>query len=307
MVHLMQALRVHSTDGPGGLRYEQAPVPVPAIGEVLVRVAAASFTPTELSWPSTSSDRAGRNRLPAIPCHEVSGVVEGLGYGTTGWSVGDQVFGLCDWYRDGAAAEHVAVEARNLAAKPSRWSDTETASVPLAGLTAWQALRTHGRLARGETVLVTGAAGGVGAYAVQLARRFGGRVIGAGHAHQESFVRELGAHEFVNLDRDDWVDIVGDVDVAFDLVGGHVLDQLIKASRAETRVVTPVEPRDGAAFFVVEPDRPMLTELAQMIDAGDIRPVVGAVTPLSQAAQAFAGKGGVTGKSVLEVSPGDAR
>jgi NADPH:quinone reductase-like Zn-dependent oxidoreductase len=162
-------------------------------------------------------------------------------------------------------------------------------------------------LARGETVLVTGAAGGVGVYAVQLARRFGARVIGAGHAQQEPVARELGADEFVDLDRDDWVDIVGDVDVVFDLVGGPVLEQAIKASGGETRVVTPVEPVDGAAFFVVEPDRPMLTELAQMIDAGDIRPVVGAVTPLSQGAEAFAAKRGVTGKSVLEVSRRDAR
>jgi NADPH:quinone reductase-like Zn-dependent oxidoreductase len=306
MDRLMHALRVHGTRDPGQLRYEEAPVPVPAIGEVLVRVAAASFVPTELSWPSTSSDRAGRNRLPTIPAHEVSGVVEGLGYGTTGWDVGDRVFGMCDWYRDGAAAEYVAVEARNLAAKPSRWSDTDTASVPLAGLTAWQALLTHGRLAGGETVLVTGAAGGVGVYAVQLARCFGGRVIGAGHAQQEAVVRELGAHEFVDLDRDDWVDIVADVDVAFDLVGARVLDQLTKARRDHTRVVTVVEPRDGAVFFVVEPDRPTLTELARMIDAGDLRPVVGAVTPLSQAATAFAQKGGVTGKSVLEVSSVDA-
>jgi NADPH:quinone reductase-like Zn-dependent oxidoreductase len=306
MDRLMHALRVHSTADPSGLRYEQAPVPVPAIGEVLVEVVAASFTPTELSWPSTSADRAGRNRLPAIPAHEVSGVVVGLGYGTTGWGVGDRVFGLCDWYRDGAAAEYVAVEARNLAAKPSRWNDTDAASVPLAGLTAWQALLGHGRLAPGETVFVAGAAGGVGAYAVQLARRFGGQVVGAGHAHQEAFVRELGAHDFVDLDRDDWVDVVGNVDVAFDLVGERVLEQLTKARHGHTRVVSVVEPRDGVVFFVVEPDRRTLTELAELIDGGDIRPVVGAVAPLSQGAQAFTAKRGVTGKSVLEVSSPDA-
>jgi NADPH:quinone reductase-like Zn-dependent oxidoreductase len=301
MSAVMHALRTHEAGAPERLRYEQVPVPAPAIGDVLLRVLAASFTPTELGWPSTSSDRSGRDRLPTIPCHEVCGVVTELGYGTTGLRVGDRVFGMCDWYRDGAAAEYVAVEARNLAVTPVSISATEAASVPLAGLTAWQGLLQHGRLERGETVLVAGAAGGVGSYVVQLARHFGARVIGGGRARQEPFVRDMGSQGFVDLERDDWVNVLGDVDLAFDLVGGDVLAHLTAAPPAETRVVTVVEPVENATFFVVEPDRSTLAELTRLIDAGAIRPVVGTITPLADAARAFATKQGARGKSVLEV------
>ena len=136
----MWALRLHERGGPEQLAYEQAPCPSVGIGDALVRVHAASFTPTELSWPSTWVDHAGRDRRPSIPAHEVSGVVEALGYGTIGVAVGQAVYGLTDWYRDGAAAEYVAVEARNLAPKPASLSHVDAAAVPLAGLTAWQAL-----------------------------------------------------------------------------------------------------------------------------------------------------------------------
>src|SRR4051812_938666 len=133
----MHALRAHEADD---LRYEQAAEPIPGIGDVLVRVHAASFTPTEMGWPSTWVDRAGHDRRPAIPSHEVSGVVTALGYGTTGLAIGDAVYGLTDWYRDGAAAEYVAVEARNLALKSATLNHTDAAAVPMAGLTAFQAL-----------------------------------------------------------------------------------------------------------------------------------------------------------------------
>src|SRR3954452_8102836 len=158
----MYALRLHDRNGPESIVYEQAPAPSAGIGDVLVRVHAASFTPTELSWPSTWVDRNGHDRRPVIPGHEVSGVIEALGYGASGLRIGEAVYGITDWYRDGVAAELVAVEARNLAPKPASLSHADAASCALAGLTAWQALFDHGQLRHGQTVLIHGAAGGVG-------------------------------------------------------------------------------------------------------------------------------------------------
>src|SRR5581483_1105467 len=195
----MYALRLHEPGGPENIVYEEAPAPLLGIGDVLLRVHAASFTPTELSWPSTWVDRNGHDRRPVIPGHEVSGVVEALGYGTSGLGVGQAVYGLTDWYRDGAAAELVAVEARNLAPKPASVSHTVAASCALAGLTAWQALFDHAQLQRGQTVLIHGAAGGVGSLAVQLAHAAGARVIGTGHGWAHDLVRELGADQFIDV------------------------------------------------------------------------------------------------------------
>src|SRR5260221_6584070 len=161
----MWALRLHEHGRPEQFAYEQAPRPYVGIGDALVRVHAASFTPTELTWPSTWLDHAGHDRRPTIPAHEVSGVVEALGYGTIGVAVGQAVYGLTDWYRDGAAAEYVAVEARNLAPKPTSLSHVETAAVPLAGLTAWQALFDYGGVVARPGVLFQGARGGGGAVA----------------------------------------------------------------------------------------------------------------------------------------------
>jgi NADPH:quinone reductase-like Zn-dependent oxidoreductase len=157
-------------------------VPVLGIGDVLIEVADASFTPDELDWPSTWVDRAGRDRGPSVPGHEVAGTVVALGYGTTGLVVGDEVYGLTDWYRDGTLAEYVAAEARNLAPRPASLSGAEAAAVPMAGLTSWQALFSHGGLRDGQTVLIAGAGGGVGTMAVELARQAGARVVGLGRA-----------------------------------------------------------------------------------------------------------------------------
>src|SRR6188472_3923403 len=168
----MKAARIREPEGLegiDGLSYEDAPRPQPAIGDALVEVRAASFTPTELMWP-LSTDRAGHERGWRIPAHEGSGVVVALGYGTAGVAVGDEVFGLIDGYRDGWAAEYVAIEARSLAPKPATLDFVEAASVPQAGLTSWQALFDHAHLESGQTVLIHGAGGGVGLMAVPLAR-----------------------------------------------------------------------------------------------------------------------------------------
>jgi NADPH:quinone reductase-like Zn-dependent oxidoreductase len=219
----MHALRLHQQAAPEGLCYEEAPIPEPGTGDLLVRVHAASFTPTELAWPSTWVDRLGHDRRPVIPGHEVSGTVEGLGWGTTGFAVGDAVYGLTDWYRDGTLAEYVAVEARNLAPKPASLDHVQAAALPMPGLTAWQALFVHGGLSGGQRVLLHGAGGGVGTVAVQLARAAGAHVIATGRAWARELVTDLGAERFVDLDRERFEQVAEAVDLVVDLVGGETL------------------------------------------------------------------------------------
>ena len=190
-------------EGIDGLVYEDAPDPQPAIGDALVQVRAASFTPTELLWP-LSTDRAGHDRGWRIPAHEGSGIVVALGYGAAGVSVGDEVYGLIDGYRDGWAAEYVAIEVRSLAPKPTTVDFVEAAAIPQAALTSWQALFDHGHLESGQTVVIHGAGGGVGSMAVPLARWAGAHVIGTGRADARQRVLDLGAEEFVDVERDGW-------------------------------------------------------------------------------------------------------
>jgi NADPH:quinone reductase-like Zn-dependent oxidoreductase len=306
----MRALRARRPD-PEALAVEQAPVPPAGIGDVLLRVQAASFTPTELGWPSTWVDRAGHERRPSIPGHEVAGVVAGLGSGTTGFALSDAVYGLTDWYRDGAAAEYVAVEARNLAPRPDL-DPVQAAAVPLAGLTAYQALFDHGRLAAGQTVLVHGAGGGVGTFVVQLASLAGARVVATGRPWARDLVTDLGADVFVDVDAEPFEPVAGQVDLVVDLVGGTLLERSWSVLRAGGTLVSALDvPAPPAAragdvhtvYFAVEPSRPELTELSRRIDAGDLRPIVGSVVPLEEGAQAFRAKqaGSVRGKAVLQV------
>jgi NADPH:quinone reductase-like Zn-dependent oxidoreductase len=311
----MEALRAQARGGPENLIYERVLPPSPGIGDVLLKVCAASFTPTELDWSSTWVDRAGNARPAPIPAHEVSGVVAALGYGTTGFAVGDEVYGLTDWHRDGAAAGYVAVEARNLAPKPRSLDHERAAAVPLAALTAWQALFDHGGLSAGQSVLIHGAGGGVGVFAVQLARGAGAHVVATGRQWAEGLVRELGAYEFVDAERRSFEETAGEVDVVFDLVGGEVTRRswaVIRPGGVLVSVVASLAEtgRPGArgVFFVVEPDRAALAELARLIDAGELRPVVGEVYPLERGREAFEAKrrSGVPGKVVLRVASSNA-
>src|SRR3982751_1269980 len=243
--------------GTAGAKLVERPGPQAAINDVVVQVYAAGFTGDELSWPSTWTDRAGRNRTPSIPGHELAGVVTALGYGTTGLSVGQRVFGLTDWHRDGTLAEYVAVEARNLAPLPGDVDFTVGASLPISGLTAWQGLFEHGRLRAGQSVLVHGAAGAVGTMVTQLAREFGAYVIGTGRAADRQTALDFGAHEFVGLDNDVLED-VGRVDVVFDAIGGDIgkrSARLVSAGGTIVSIVGPLatQPADALAIdFVVE-------------------------------------------------------
>jgi len=300
----MRAITVRDRDaGVAGFTLTDLPYPHAAENDVIVRVHAAGFTPGELDWPATWTDRAGRDRTPSVPGHELSGVVADLGFGTTGLTVGQRVFGLADWARDGALAEFTAVEARNLAPLAADIDHTVAAALPISGLTAWQGLFVHAGLVAGQTILVNGAAGGVGSIAVQLAREVGAHVIGAGRAADRETVLGLGAQEFLDLAADP---LPGGVDVVFDVIGGSVLAQSTAAVRPGGTVVTiaapPTErPKDGrAVFFVVEPDRAQLTELAQRVRDGRLRVLVGDVRPLAEAADAFGGRR--RGKTIIQVA-----
>jgi NADPH:quinone reductase-like Zn-dependent oxidoreductase len=218
----MKAIRIHEPTGISGLVFEEVPDPKPMACDVLVKVAASGITHNELDYPIWTC-RAGHRRATVIPGAEVSGVVAALGPGTAGIAVGDEVFGLTDQWRDGTAAEYVAVEARNMAPKPQTVDHVHAAAVPRAGLTAWQALFDHGNLAKGQTVVIHGAGGAVGSTAVQLARWAGTEVIGTGRSHSRSLVTELGADRFVALDADRLEDAAGQADLVFDTIGVEVL------------------------------------------------------------------------------------
>jgi NADPH:quinone reductase-like Zn-dependent oxidoreductase len=282
------------------------PYPHTAENDVIVRVHAAGFTPGELDWPATWTDRAGRDRTPSVPGHELSGVVVELGYGTTGLSVGQRVFGLADWTRNGTLAEYTAVEARNLAPLPADIDHTVAAALPISGLTAWQGLFDHGRLTTGQTVVIHGAAGGVGSIAVQLAREAGARVIGTGRASNRDRALALGVDTFIDLQTEKLED-ADEADVVLDTIGGDTLDRSAALVRPGGTLVTitmppKVQPKDGrAVFFVVEPDRARLTDLATRLRDGRLKPVVGAVRPLAEAPAAFAPGKRTPGKTIIRI------
>jgi NADPH:quinone reductase-like Zn-dependent oxidoreductase len=305
----MKAIRTRQPTGISGLVFEEVPDVKPMFGDVLVKVAACGITHNELDWPIWTC-RAGHRRTSVIPGHEVSGVVAALGFGTAGFAVGDEVFGLCDQLRDAAAAEYVAVEARNVALKPHTVDHVHAAAVPRAGLTAWQGLFDHGRLANGQTVVIHGAGGAVGSTAVQLARWAGAEVIGTGRSHSRAMVLELGASRFVALDAEGLADLAGKVDLVFDTIGGEVLARSPVLLRPGGTLITvkadsalPADRDDiRKVVFIQEASRPELTELARLVDEGHLRPQVGAVYPLAQAVEAYSAKaaGGMPGRIVLQ-------
>jgi NADPH:quinone reductase-like Zn-dependent oxidoreductase len=294
--------------GTAGMKLVERPEPQAAINDVIVRIHASGFVSTELEWPSTWTDRADRNRTPSIPGHELAGVVSALGYGTTGLSVGQRVFGLADWHRDGTLAEYVAIEARNLAPLSGDVEFTVGASLPISGLTAWQGLFQHGRLQAGQSVLVHGAAGAVGTMVTQLAREAGAYVIGTGRAADRKKALDFGAHEFLDLENDALED-VGGVDLVFDVIGGDVQKRsagLVKAGGTLVSVVGPVEARPAyglAVDFVVETDRAQLGEIVQRVRDGRLRTNIGATASLDDAVAALNSTERRKGKTIIRVRP----
>jgi NADPH:quinone reductase-like Zn-dependent oxidoreductase len=277
-------------------------------GDVVVQVHASGFTGDELSWPSTWIDRFGRDRTPSIPGHELAGVVTALSYGTTGLSVGQRVFGLTDWVRDGTLAEYVAVEARNLAPLPGDVDFTVGAAIVMPGLTAWQGLFEHGRLQAGQSVLVHGAAGVVGSMATQLAREAGAYVIGTGRADGRQTALDFGAQEYVDLESETLQDI-GRFDLVFDIFGGDIAKQsagLIRAGGTLVTIAGPTEARatDGRTVdFVVVPDRTQLSEIVRWVREGRLRTNIGNISTLDDAVAAFNSTKRVKGKMIIRVRP----
>ena len=292
--------------GMKGMKLVERPEPTAAINDVVVEIHASGFVNTEMDWPSTWTDRAGRDRTPTIPGHELAGVVTALGYGTTGLSIGQRVFGLADWYRDGSLAEYIAIEARNLAPLPGDVDFTVGASLPISGLTAWQGLFDHGRLRAGQSVIAHGAAGAVGSMVTQLAREFGAWVIGTGRAADRQKALDFGANEFVDLDNDTLED-VGEVDLVFDVIGGDIQKRsarLVRARGILVTVVAPPEarPDDGVAIdFVVEADRAQLSEIAQRVRDGRLRTNIGRISSLDDAVATFNSSERHAGKTVIQV------
>ena len=294
--------------GRAGMKLVERPEPTAAINDVIVQIHASGFVGTELTWPSTWTDRRARDRTPSIPGHELAGVVTALGYGTTGLSVGQRVFGLADWYRDGTLAEYVAIEARNLAPLPGDVDFTVGASLPISGLTAWQGLFDHGRLRAGQSVLAHGAAGAVGSMVAQLARLAGAYVIGTGRAADRQKARDFGAQEFIDLESDALED-VGRVDLVFDLIVGDIGKRsagLVRAGGTLVSIVGPVEARpvDGLAIdFVVESDREQLHEIVERVRDGRLRTNIGTVASLDEAVAAFNPTARRSGKTIIRVRP----
>jgi len=308
----MKAARLHQRDGAEGIVYEDAPRPVPGEGDALVRVHAAGITPTELTWSTTWTTRDDKDRVPVVPSHEVSGVVEALGDGVREVQVGDAVYALLDFWRDGAAAEYVAGRAADLAPKPRSIDHAHAAAIPLSGLTAWQALFDHAGLSRGQRVLIHGGAGGVGTFAVQLAHWCGAHVTTTASADSAEFLRQLGADEVIDYHQEHFEDTVRDVDVALDTIGGETLERswnVLRPGGALISVASAVSAETASrrgvrgVFFIVQPNRGQLIEIARLVDASVIRPIVEAVLPLALTRDAYVrgARGHGRGKLVLRV------
>jgi NADPH:quinone reductase-like Zn-dependent oxidoreductase len=291
----MTALRARRRGGPEVLAVESAPIPVPGTGDVLVAVHAAAITFDELTWEETWT-RNGLSRAPIIPSHEISGVVAEIASEVTDFRPGDEVYGLIRFDRDGGAADYVTVPADDLAAKPSTVSHTVAAALPLAGLTALQALVDHAHVQPGARVLVTGGAGGVGALAVQLAAQLGADVTATLRSDAVELARNLGARNVIDVRTQAFDDGEAAYDVVIDTVGGDTLDRSFAVLRRGGRLVTLSEPPAAdkadeygrtAIFFVVTPNREQLVRLAALVDGGQLHIEIAATFPLAQGREAF--------------------
>jgi NADPH:quinone reductase-like Zn-dependent oxidoreductase len=309
----LKAIRLHGRGGPDRLVYEDAPQPHPGLGEVLVRVYATGVIANELRWSATYETKEGSPRPLPIPGHDLSGVVEEVRSGVTTLTKGSEVYALTSFDRDGAEAEYTIALPSELAPKPRTLDHVQAAAVPLTALTAWQALFEHTSLAARQTVLIHGAAGGVGVFAVQLAHWAGAHVIATASARNRDFLHELGATEIIDYTTTRFEDVVHEVDVVFDLVGGDTLQrswQVVKPGGVLVSVVSPRPSFEEAkahgvlpVWFVVEPNREQLIQIGALIDAGQVRPIIETVLPLSQARQAYeqGARGHTRGKIVLRV------
>ncbi len=305
----MKAVFLKARGGPEALMVAEAPTPAPKAGELLVRVHAAGVTPSELEWVTTWKTHAGGVRqLPVIPGHEFSGEVLAIGAGVEDLRIGHEVFGMNDWFGDGTHAEFCVARAGDVAIKPATLDRRLAAAVPISALTAWQGLFERAGLAPGERVLIHGAAGSVGLFAVQLSRWRGATVIGTTSAHNVEFVRGIGTGDVIDYRAQRFEDAIASVDVVLDTVGGETLARSWSLLRPGGRLVTVAasaeesgDERVRRAFFIVEPNREQLARVGAMIEANVLWPVVDSVFPLADARLAYTRKP-VRGKVVLDMT-----
>jgi NADPH:quinone reductase-like Zn-dependent oxidoreductase len=305
----MKAIFLNQVGGPESLVYEDTTKPVPKDDQVLVRVSATAITPTEFAWhPTFRTPEGGERPFPIILGHEFSGVVAAIGPACTGVRVGDAVYGLNDWFINGAQAEYCLTVPDNVAPKPLKVNHAQAAVVPISALTAWQGLIDRAHLSKGQRVLIHGAAGGVGSFAVQLARQKSAHVIATASAANAAFVKDLGAHEVIDYRTTPFETVVQGVDVVFDTVGGNTRDRSWSVLKKGGQLVTIAadaerlsQPRVRDAFFIVEPNRKQLIEISRLIDAGVMKPVVGPIFPMAQFREAY-GQKPLRGKNVLQIA-----
>jgi NADPH:quinone reductase-like Zn-dependent oxidoreductase len=303
----MKAVRLYSSAGNPTVSLEEVPVPQPGPGEILVRVNATAVTPGEFQWYPTWHTPKGDSRVNPVPGHEFSGVIETVASDVEGFAKGEAVYGLNSWFKDGAAAEYCITTPEEIAPKPETIDHVQAAVVPISGLTAWQALFDHGKLTAGHKVLIHGGAGGVGTFAIQLAVWKGAIVATTVSEANMEFARSLGASEVINYRKSKFEEEMQDADLVLDLVGGDTFQRSFGALKEGGRLVTVAtssestdDPKARAAFFIVEANRQQLVELARLLDAGALRPIVREVFPMSIAAQAYlAPKKSTPGKTVV--------
>jgi NADPH:quinone reductase-like Zn-dependent oxidoreductase len=269
--------------------------PKPGPGEILVRVHAAGVTPTELDWYPTTHQKSGEPRLDAIPGHEFSGVIAGFGENASGFAIGQEVYGMNDWFEEGATAEYCVTRPSSVAPKPGSLTHEEAASVPIGALTAWQGLFDRAKLEGGERLLVHGGSGSVGIFVVQLARLHGAHVIATASSQNLSFVKALGADEVIDYRTTRFEEVVGAIDVVFDTVGGETRERSRAVLKTGGRLISiaaggdvNTDPVVRNEFFIVEPNQAQLVETARLLDAGSLKAFVNAAVPMADAAAAYA-------------------
>jgi NADPH:quinone reductase-like Zn-dependent oxidoreductase len=308
----MKAMQVNKADEGPVLSLVELQKPEASLGEILVHVHAAGVTPTELLWYPTAHTKSGTARMRTVPGHEFSGVIKAIGKDVQDFEVGDEIYGMNDWFADGATAEFCITLPQNIARKPATLSHEAAAAVPIGALTSWQGLIDRAKLEPGERALVHGGAGAVGLYAVQLAHIRGARVITTVSTQDIDFVKQLGADEAIDYRVSRFENEVRDVDVVFDTVGGDTLERSWGVLKPGGRMITIAADSEGTAdqrvkdaFFIVEPNQKQLVAIAKKLDAGQVRAFVKNIVALNEASAAYSGavtpKGG-HGKTVICVS-----
>lgn len=309
----MKAMRLSDSARAPVLIEEDTPQPQPKRGELLVRVYAAGVTRKELLWYPTTHSKNGERRSRAVPGHEFSGVIAAVAEDVTGFDIGEEVYGMNDWFADGAMAEFCITQPTSVARKPSGLTPVEAASVPISALTAWQGLFDRAKLQAGEHVLVHGGAGAVGIFATQLARFQGAHVTATASARNLAFVSALGAERIIDYQAIRFEENVREMDVVFDTVGAETLQRSWSVLKPGGRMITIAADSEATsddrvkhAFFIVEPNHRQLTRVGNLLEAGHLHTVVDAVVPLAQASAAYTGEvkqGRGRGKLVVEVAP----